>query len=275
MKRVMTLLLALMLCMLILPAMAADALTVDIATAAPEISTDRSYLRLTCAGVEGEVVVTIRDMGGAIVYQRDHGMCSGHFRSNEIYLGLDGASTRYQVSMQAGSSAYVFTLIRIQPRQKDVTACTVGCPLSAITGADTWKTATLLDLNEMRQPITVPIQAGGELEIGEAVFELNDGVLTVSAQLAPDVNGKIASAKVYAATNALDARRLDTKKFKGLTGSLDHGIDLRGARYAAVYVKLTVSFDPAQAAPLSDATDDDQLELLELMNHYTINEEVG
>lgn len=274
MKRVMTLLLALLLCMAAFPALAADALTVDVTSAASEISTDKSFLRLTCGSVEGEVVITIRDAGGSIVYQRDHGTRSGSFRSDEIYLGLEGASTRYQVSMQAGSAAYAFALVRTQPRQKGVTACTAGCPLSLLTGADTWKSATLLDVRNMREPVTVPVQAGGGLAIGEAVFSVEDGVLTVTAQLAPGVGGVIDSAKVYVAANVLDARQLDTKKFKGLTGSLDRGIDLHGAGYAAVYVKLTVSYDPAQALPL-DMIFPDQLELLDLMNRYTINEEVG
>ena len=96
MKRLLILLVTMLLC--IAPAYAAeDVFTVNAqdvpenawneSSIAGNLSSDRSYLRVTCP-VEGEAAVnlSITDDSGSLVYQRDYGVCSGTFRSEDIYL---------------------------------------------------------------------------------------------------------------------------------------------------------------------------------------------
>ena len=101
--------------------------------------------------------------------------------------------------------------------------------------------------------MTVPMYASGAYELGTVTFTVQSGALTVSAAIAPGVDGAIDSAKVYVATSALDVQNLGTRSFAGLEGALNNAISLGGAGYAAVYVKLTVSFDPI-GVPGSPAT---------------------
>ena len=67
------------------------------------------------------------------------------------------------------------------------------------------------------------------------------------------------------ATNPIDAQNLGTKSFGGLSGKLNEPIDLLGAEYAAVYVKLTVSFNPADLPASPDVQLDGQEELWQQM----------
>lgn len=268
------LLLCWMLC-IAAPALAGDLCTIDVFSVQGDVGTDRSFVQFTCPSVDGDVMVTVRDQADGLVYQKDYGPCSGTFRSDEIYLSLNGSETIYRVSVGTGADEYAFQLRRKMPRLTDNTACSFGCPLSLITGKDSWKSAMLLDLTAMEEPLTVPMQASGAYTLGDVCFDCEQGLLTVSAKITPGIDGTIDKAVVYVASNALEATKLDTKKFAGLEGRLDEPIDVTGLDYAAVYVKLTVSFDPSGVPGLMDLDLTDQLYLLDMMNNFTISEEVG
>lgn len=287
MKRLLALFL--MLCMLLslTPGHAAeDVFTVDAPSAAANcadedyiassLSTDRSYLRITCdLESEADVTLSITDETGSLVYQRSHNLCSGRFRSEDVYLRLTGSQTTYQVTLLAGDSSYAFPLRRVMPRLTGNAACSVGIPLSSLTGADTWKSATVLDVNALSNaPCTVALHASGAYEIGTVTFSVSGGLLTVSAQLDASINASIEKSTVYVATTALEAQQLGRKSFHGPTGRLDSPIDLLAAPYVAVYVSLTVSFDPsAPASP--DVLLPGQEDLWLLMQTVTANEALG
>lgn len=287
MKRVLILLLMMLLC--IAPAYAAeDVFTVnaqdmsedawDESFIASDLTSDRSYLRVLC-DVEGEspVTLSIATEGGQPVYQRDYGVYDGFFRSEDIYLRLSGSQTTYHVTLWAGDIGYSFPIRRVMPRLIGNTACSAGYPLTELSGADSWKTATILDIAALeREPRTVALHASGAYEIGTATFTVEDGYLTVSAQLDEAVDGRIDKAKVYLAATALEAEQLGKKKFPGLTAKLDEAIDLQGTPYAAVYVNLTVSFNPAGAGEVpEDPALEGQKELWETMQQVTANEAIG
>ena len=268
----------LLMCLMIgiaVPALAGDVSVIDASAVQGDVGTDRSFVQLTCPWVDGDVMVTIRDQAEGLVYQKDYGTCSGPFRSDEIYLSLNGSETVYRVAVDAGENAYAFRLRRTMPRLKDNTACSFGCPLSLLTGQDSWKSVLLLDLAAMEEPVTVPMQASGAYTLGSVSFAYDQGFLTVSAQITPGIDGAIDKAAVYVASNVLEATKLDTKKFAGIEARLDEPIDVIGLDYAAVYVKLTVSFDPSGVPGLMELDLTDQLYLLDMMNTYTISEEVG
>lgn len=268
------LLMCLMVCIAV-PALAGDVSTIDASAVLGEVGTDCSFVQFTCPWVDGDVMVTVRDQADGLVYQKDYGPCSGTFRSDEIYLSLNGSETVYRVSVTAGGNGYAFQLRRKMPRLTDNTACSFGCPLSLITGRDSWKSAMLLDLKVMDGLVTVPMQASGVYTLGSVSFDYHHGFLTVNAQITPGIDGTIDKAVVYVAPNALEASKLDTKKFAGIEGRLGEPIDMAGLDYAAVYVKLTVSFDPSGVPGIDETDLTDQLDLLDMMTNYTISEEVG
>lgn len=288
MRKLLTMLLCLTMLMGIAPGYAAeDVFTVDAAQAASggweeshiasSLTTDRSYLRVTCTlDAEAPVTLSIADENGSLVYQRDHGLCSGKFRSEDIYLRLTGSQTTYQVTLWVGDSSYQFPLRRVMPRLTGNAACSVGYPLSQLSGSDTWKSATLLDVYALEgSSLTVPLHASGAYEIGTVTFRISGGALTVSADISGSVDGSIDQSTIYVATTALEAQELGRKSFSGPTGKLDRAIDLMGAPYVAVYVNLTVSFDPTGVPGSPSITLGGQDDLWHQMQTTTANEAVG
>ena len=288
-KRVLMLLVLLLLCAA--PAYASeDVFTVDARDVtedawnesfiASSLTSDRSYLRVTCAlEEESEVTLSIAGENGKLVYQRDYGMCGGRFRSEDIFLRLSGSQTTYQVTLWVGDESYSFPLRRVMPWLTGNAACSAGYPLEELSGAGTWKTATILDIAQVaRRPLTVALNASDAYEIGYVTFSVKDDRLTVSAGLEDGVAGSIDKGTVYVAATALEAEKLGKKNFPGATAKLDEAVDLWGTPYAAVYVNLTVSFDPAGVAdmqPLDKAETEEQQRLWEMMLTETANEAVG
>lgn len=274
MKRI--LLLCLMLLCLTFPALADDVCTVDVSSVLG-VTCTQSYLRLTCP-LPGEVPVTVsvRDGGGTLVYQRDYGMCSDWFSSEDLYLRLSGGETLYQVTVQAGSTAYALSVTRKMGRLTGNEACSVGYPLSRISGGSSWKTVTLLDISSLEgRSMTVPLYASGSYTLGSVTFSVSGGYLTVQAQLSPGIDGSIDQTLIQAATDVLTAQSLGSRRFAGPTGRLGEAIPLHGSAYAAVLVQMTVSFDPSGVPGTPSTTLDGQSHLWQLMQDATANEAVG
>ena len=242
-----------------------------------DLQSDRSYLRVGCQlQEETGVTLSVTDENGELVYQRSYGLCSGRFSSEDIFLRLSGSQTDYRVSLQAGEQCYAFSLRRVQPRMSGVSACSAGYPLRSITGADTWRCATVLDLAALEgSSMTVPLLAGDAYEIGTVTFSASHGSLTVSACLNDQVDGSIDQSAVYVAQTALEAETLGKKSFRGLKGKLNQPLALSDTGYAAVYVALTVSFDPQGVPEASGAQLQDQEEVWQRMRTETENEAVG
>lgn len=275
MKRLIALLLALCLSLCALPALAEDVCTLDAASPGT-VYTDRSYVRVLCAEVSGDVTLSASDAQGSLIYQKAYGACVGSFRSDDLYLPLNGSETVYTITLAEGGQEHSFTVVRRMPRLSGNTACSVGLPLSSVTGRDSWQSVTVLDLRSLEgSALTMPLQASGSYTLGTVTFSVSGGQLTVSAAVSDGIDGAIDSARVYVAANALEAQQLGGKSFSGLTGSLDSEISVAGLDYAVVYVKLTVSFDPADVPAAPKVTQPGQTELWQVMENSTINEAVG
>lgn len=276
MKKLLGLLLALMV-LLGTAAAQDDVFLVDLAQTAQgtTLASDRSYLCLTCPADGMDITVTITDGTGSLVYQRNYGACSGTFRSEDIYLRLNGNETTYSVSLQAGETSYGVYIQRTMPRLT-ATACAVGLSLQDMTGATGWKSATVLDVNALEGgSLTVPLHGNNAYEIGTATFTISGGRLTVSARLNNGVEGSIDASSVQVATTALEAQRLGREDFLGQTAPLEQPIDLQSSPYAAVLLNLTVSFDPS-GVPASPTIElEGQRDLWQLMQQHTANEAVG
>ncbi len=270
------LLCAVMLC-LALPAMAEDTYTVSDPATAGSIRTECEYLNIFCPAENGEqVTLSVYDENGACIYQRDYGASGNAFFTDDLYLPLNGAETVYSVTMNVGDNAYSFTVTRVSGYLTDNAASTGGYPLSLLSGVNSWRMATIVDVTSLEgSSVTVPLYASNAYEIGTATLSVSGGKLTVSAQMSSGVNGTIDSATVYVATTAVQARELGGRNFTGMTGSLDRGIDLYGASYAAVYVRMSVSFDPGSVSEATPATLPGQESLWQQMLNETANEAVG
>lgn len=274
MKRVFLMMLAL--ACLIFPAYAEDVKTVDMSAAA-SVSMAESYLRLTCPlGGEEQVMVAVTDEWGNPQYQRDYGLCSGSFRSEDIYLRLDGSKTVYQVTVQAGSAVYCLTVNRVMPRLTGNAACAVGYPLSWLNGSSSWQSATILDVSALEgASSTVAMHASDAYELGTVTFTVSGGKLKATASIGSGIDGSIDGSTVYVATNALQAEQLGSRNFSGTTARLDEYVDLGGSPYVAVLVNLTVSFDPSGVSGSPNTWLDGQEELWKLMQQTTANEAIG
>lgn len=249
----------------------------DAAYIAAHLTSDRSYLRLDISlEEECQVNVSIRGEDGALTYQRDYGLCAGHFRTEDIYLRLTDQKTTYQVTARVGDYTYTFPLQRVMPRLQGNDACSVGYPLAALSGGSSWKTVTILDLAALEgSGKTVALHASNAYTLGSVVFSVSGGRLKVTAALDEGIDGEIDKATVYVATNALEAQTLGKKGFTGVSCGLGDGVNISGADYAAVYVKLTVSFDPAGVPSSPETTLPGQDALWQTMLTHTANEAVG
>lgn len=241
------------------------------------LTSDRSYLRVTCP-IDGEANVTlsVADGAGSLVYQRDYGLCSRTFRSEDIFLRLMDSSTVYHVSLWVGNVGYAFPIRRVMPRLVANAACAVGLPLEDLTGSGGWKSATLLDVRALEgETLTVALHASNAYGIGLATFAVDHGYLTVSVQLDPSADATIDRASIQVAGTALEAQTLGRKNFTGQTAQLDQPVDLQNTPYAAVYLSLTVSFDPAGLPGSPEIELDGQYDLWQIMQMETANEAVG
>jgi len=182
MRKLLTLLL-LLVCLGATSALADDLCVVDDATCAGDVTTDCSYLRVKCP-LEGEqeVTMSVYDAWGYLIHERSYGLRSGSFRSGDVYLPLNGASTVYTVYLQTGSETHTFRVTRIQPRMTDPGACAQGLPLEIInekTRSD--KSAVIIDVDALEgSTFSVPLISAG-MQIGYASFTVDGGALSVTA----------------------------------------------------------------------------------------------
>lgn len=277
MKRMVWVLLCVALLWLAVPALADDTYTVSDPASAGNIRTECEYLNIYCPAENGEqVTLSVYDQNGSCIYQRDYGASGSAFYTDDVYLPLYGAEAVYSVTLTVDGNAYAFTVTRVSGYLTDNAASTGGYPLSLLSGANTWRMATIVDVASLEgSSMTVPLYASNAYEIGSASLSVSNGRLTVSAWLSDGINGTIDSTTVYVATTAVQAQELGRKGFTGMTGSLDRGIDLAGAAYAAVYVRMSVSFDPGNVPEVTPMTLSGQDTLWQQMLNETANEAVG
>jgi len=241
------------------------------------ISTDRSYLQVVY-DLDGptDVTLSICDEWGTLIYRRDHGTCTGTFRSEEIYLPLSNQKTDYSIQTQLGGRVSCFTLRRVMPLTTDTCVSSAGLPVMELSGASSPRSVYILDVYAMEgmPPTVVPMVSGG-VQLGWVTFSVRNGLLTVSADLT--ASGTIDRAYVYLAPDALTASTLDTRRYSGERYRLGKKISCVGTPYAAVLVQLTVSYDPGTAdmARQDASFQREQRERWELMQRMTVNDAVG
>lgn len=242
------------------------------------VTTSCNYVSVMCpADAPGQVLVSIWAPDGSLAWQRDYGQRSEPFATEDIYLRLQGTKAVYQAEVKAGGQTYRFPIVREMARLTGNAACTAGYPLSMIAGGDTWACATILDLNSIRgSSVSVPVYASSAYVFGTATMTVKNDTLTVNVRLANGLDGTVDSAVVRVATDALSAEKLAGRSYSGPSGTLGTAIPLGGADYAAVYVSLTVSFNPGTAQlGIPPQPSDEQRQLWNDMKNSTANEAIG
>lgn len=269
-------LLALVLLLMTTPALAEDVYRVEDASTVSSVRTDCSYLRVSCplTGTQ-HVTMSICDAWGYLVYQRDYGICTNRFRSEDVYLRLDGGSTTYTVTVQAGGASHQFRVTREAPRLTDSGVYASGMSLSEITGKRDNKFVVIIDADALEgSTLSVPLVSSG-MQLGYANISVDGGAVSVSAMLT--VDGEIEKSTVYVACDAVTAQTLGASRFTGTKTKLNRDVDLNGTPYAAVMVQLTVSYDAATAQVWQEEPYYLQMqrELWEMMRLTTASEAVG
>ena len=261
------------------PALAEDVCIIKDASAVASVTTDCAYLRVQypLPGATN-VTLTVRDVWGSLIYQRNYGECSGTFKSRDVHLPVQGDCCDYIVTLSTDTQELTFTVTREQPMLTDTAVYAGGLTLEEMFGGDPYKYAVVLDLCELEEStLFAPMLAGGQ-EIGAVIFTVQDGKLTVLYELY--VDGNVDKANVYVATDSITANTFGTSRFTGTKTKLGREISLGGAPYVAVMVQLTVTYDPAGAQPfrMGEREQEAWQQLVEdwsLMQMTTANEAVG
>ncbi|MBR6029323.1 MAG: hypothetical protein IKP40_09555 [Clostridia bacterium] len=274
MRRLALLLLALTL--LPWPVLAQEALTVDM-DGSGVLTTDTGYICVIASlDAPGPVVLSVYDGTGGLAFQRAWTECGSQVRSDSIYLALSGAETLYTVTLQTQSSLRSREVRRVSPRLTGCSACSCGCPLELLSGMGSWATVTMLDLNALRQaPMTVALHAGGAYMVGTATFRLLENCLYVSVQTVPGSDVTLEEAEAQVALTSVDARSLGRRDYTGLRVGLGSPLEVSDAPFAAVYLRLTVSFSPVGLPQLSGDELVGQRYLWEQMLNYTASASNG
>lgn len=290
MKRVLMLLLAaLVLALNIGPAYAGEVFSVseaifaspnvwDASYRAANLTTSASYVNFSCAlPCESATSLSITQADtGSLVYSRDYGVVSGTFRSEDIYLKLESSATTYQVQLTCGEQTYTFPIDRVMARLEGNAACSAGYPLSAINGQDVWQTVTLLDLNALEgSSATYDLYASNRYVLGSVTFSVSGGAVCASVSTNSAAEVSVDSATVYVASTALEAATLGKKGCTAASGGLDSYISGSGTGLAAVYVKLSVSFQPDGLPEGISSVWSGQDQLWQRMLQETTSEAVG
>lgn len=246
---------------------------------AAHLTTAASYVSFSCDLAEKtDVSLSIaREDTGETVYARDYGAVSGAFHTEDVYLRLDGPQVTNWVSFHCGENDYEFPVDRVMARLQDNAACSAGYPLSQLSGKDTWQTVTLLDLSALSGgAYTCDLYASSRYVLGTVTFQASDSgdAVYVSVSFDEDADVELSSAKVYVASTALEAQTLGRKGSTAASGTLDSWIACPTG-LAAVYVRLTVSFQPNSLPEYLSTWDDAQDMLWQRMQNETSSEANG
>ncbi|MBQ8160507.1 MAG: hypothetical protein IJ083_07105 [Clostridia bacterium] len=210
------------------------------------VKTESDYIRLSME-FEGEAALSleIRNSKGQLTYQKDLGTWEDSFLSESIYLKSEDTASVYDITVWAGNQACSIRVEKVLPHVHQQRACAIGLPVSSMKKTQSWQSVTFLDLRDPSvYPLRFPLHASGSFTLGEAVFELKKGKLTVHVDFLAESDCTIEKSAVQIALTSVDALAFDTKSFHGLKGNLDKAVDVSAASIVCVYLPLTVSYLP-------------------------------
>lgn len=240
-----------------------------------EITTSTSFIQLEAdMAAPAQVSLLISDAQGKAVHQQHYGLQDTFFQSDEIYLPAQGQSTDYTVRLTLGDDVRTLVVHRKMGRLLSNQACSVGYPLSAVTGRNTWQSVTMIDFSAS-STVTVPLHASNAYQVGSAVFSLSGNQLSLSLSFLPGIQETLYDSRVQIAATALEATEFGSDLFQGLSGSISDTFTLGDVRLVAVYLDITMDYDPTGAAPAPEVTLPGQAGLWHQMERTTASDAVG
>jgi len=219
-------------------------------------TTWRSLMAVACPA-EGTVRLRITGPDGSVVYDAADRAADGFFVSEPVFLPLRGGNTRYTVSLTDDAGTRTAEVTRTQPYLEGVHASVGTLPLSAVTGQPGRERVLFLRNEDGERRF--PLVAGGVYRLGEAVCTVSGGWLTVSLEILPEARALLREAQVRAAFTADAVAGLARPDADAIPAGPEEPIDLRGHAIAAVWIGLTVSFDPAALESVSLSADPEQI----------------
>lgn len=220
-------------------ASAEDMAVIDAATAGTVVMTE-PYFTVSCPA-EGIVTMTVSDDHGALCYERRALSDDGLFVSDAVYLPLQEGNTAYTVEITSESGTWSFSLVRTMGYLSGLHASAGTYPFAAAAGRPSDERIMLVAAVDGTR--SFPLVAGSAWEVGTVICTVEDGQLTVSVQLNEGVTG--GDADVEVALHAYEIAGL-TDAGNGIRcAAAGEPIDLENAGAVAVWVGMTVSFNPA------------------------------
>jgi|GEM_PF-6385509 len=207
---------------------------------------------------------------GDTVYSKSYGEVAGTFYSDEIYLKNAG---QYGIELTAGDETLAFTFNRALLRLNDNTAYSAGIYL-----VDE-KMGTAVDLTRAGT-FTYPLAASDKYEIGTVTITVASDSLTVDYTLMNGIDAQITRDALYVFTDPKDLLSLSPSHLSlyrsfALNEPISISAALGGAKYAVIYLPMTLSYDPNGLNTFTLKPDAGQTDILRQMESAGALEPVG
>ncbi|MBQ8536307.1 MAG: hypothetical protein IJ461_02745 [Clostridia bacterium] len=211
------------------------------------------YIQITCdlGDQNQEVTLSVhRQTDGKVVHQKNYGVRSGKFRSDEIYLKYSGSETvKYTITLQAGAQQWQFPFYRKLMALSHNTACSYGVRIREAAPGVTksWPMATVVDLRGGSH--SVPLCASNQYIIGTVNISVSADSLSVQVTPRENIDLTIHNQRVYAITDPGTLTSLDGSALGGQVSfkpgqKISISKDLGGSQYVILYLAMEVSYDP-------------------------------
>ena len=185
----------------------------------------------------------------AVVFDKSYGYVSGTFDSGDIYLPfVDNNTIPYIVTLNIEDWTYAMPFMQLQSRLTGNTGCTYGVRLrdanASLTG--TWVMGTMLDLDTLRSQgsLVLSVCASNAYTVGQATVSVAADQLSVSLALDTQADVQVQSSAVYLIANVAAMTTADPAAMPETAYSLGQPIDISGLRTAFLYVPISLNFDP-------------------------------
>ena len=225
--------------LLAIPAQAEDMAVID----ASEVSTaviTQPYFTVSCPA-EGTVLMTITDEYGALCYERLENCVSGTFVSDAVYLPMQEGNTRYTVEVTSDAGTWQLGVVRTLAYLRGQHASAGTYSFASAAGRPSGERIMLIAGTDGTR--SFPLIANNAWQVGTVTCEVADGQLLVSTELAEGVTGS--EPRIEVALSAREIAGLTDAGSGILCAGAGEPVDLGDAGAVAVWVGMTVSFEPA------------------------------
>lgn len=233
------------------------------------------YIRIAYSVAEEQAVtVSVRlKETGETVYQKNYGIKSGRFTSDDIYLKYTASQTvPYTIALTVGEEEISFPFYRQLMVLKRNKACTYGVRMQDVQPDLTKKLqmGTALDLEVIRNGpgsrLQIPLCASNKYIIGTVTVRVLDDNLRVSMAFVNGLDITIHRQTMHLFTypgelTTLEERHLKNQPKYQVGTDISILKDLKGADKVILYLPMEVTYDPNGLAQFGyDLAEDENLQ---------------